>query len=94
MSQTRAELDKSLTQLRTLRDEVRVQLHLAGMDAKEKWNKLEPMLDAVEHKAHEASEASRTAVADAVKTLKHFRDSLRGGPHEGHGKGAPGTSED
>ncbi len=36
------ELHKSLALLSTLRDEVRVTLHLAGMDAKDKWAKLEP----------------------------------------------------
>lgn len=34
--------------LRRLADEVRVKLHLAGMELKEKWKELEPELDAVE----------------------------------------------
>jgi hypothetical protein len=81
MSQTtddlKEELKKSLVLLRTIRDEVRVKLHLAGMEAKEAWNKLEPHLDAVERMAHDATEASRAAVADAVKRLKEFRETLR-----------------
>jgi hypothetical protein len=81
MSQTtddlKAELKKSVTLLQTLRDEVRVKLHLAGLEAKEGWKKLEPRLDAVEQAAHNASEASRAAVTEAVKVLKDFRDSLR-----------------
>ncbi len=81
MSQTtkdlKTELDKSIEILKTLRGEVRVKLHLAGMDAKDRWNKLQPQLDAVEHAAKEATEASKTAVLQAVKTLKEFGESLR-----------------
>ena len=81
MSQTtddlKAELNKSLALLGTLRDEVRVTLHLASLDAKDRWAKLEPELTKVERAAHDASDASRTAVLEAVKGLKAFRDSLR-----------------
>jgi hypothetical protein len=81
MSQTtddlKTELHKSIALLGTLRDEVRVSLHLAGMEAKDQWAKLEPELTKVERAAHDASDASRTAVHEAVKSLKVFRDSLR-----------------
>ena len=71
------ELKKGLTQLQTLRDEVRVRLHLASMDIKDQWNKLEPHLLDVEKKATDASEASRTLIHDAVKKLETFRASLK-----------------
>jgi hypothetical protein len=70
------ELKKGLDHLQTLRDEVRVRLHLAGLDAKQEWDKLEPHLLDVERAAHEASEASRHAVTDAVERLKKLRSSL------------------
>ena len=70
------EVKKGLDHLKTLRDEVRVRLHLAGMEAKEEWNKLEPHLLDVEQSAREATEASRRAVADAVEKLKKLRESL------------------
>jgi len=70
------EVKKGLDHLRTLRDEVRVRLHLAGMEARDEWNKLEPHLFEVEQAAHEASETSRRAVADAVERLKKLRASL------------------
>ncbi len=72
-----SELKKNLTQLQTLRDEVRVRLHLASMDLKDQWNKLEPHLLDVEKKAVEASEASRTMLHDAVKKLEKFSASLK-----------------
>ena len=70
------ELNKGLERLQALRDEVRVRLHLAGMDAKAEWNKLEPHLLDVEKAAQEATEASRQALSDAVDRLKKFRASL------------------
>jgi predicted nucleic acid-binding Zn-ribbon protein len=71
------ELKKGLSQLQTLRDEVRVKLHLANMDLKDQWNKLEPHLLDVEKKAADASEASRNLINEAVKKLEKFRSSLQ-----------------
>jgi hypothetical protein len=73
----KTEVHKSLELLRTLRDEVRVTIHLAGMEAKDRWRQLEPHLEDVERAAREATEASRTAVVEAVSSLKSLRDSLK-----------------
>jgi len=72
----KTELKRSLSELQTLRDEVRVRLHLASMDLKDQWNKLEPYLADVEQKAAEASDASRTLISEAKKRLEKFRASL------------------
>jgi hypothetical protein len=72
----KAELKKGLDHLQTLRDEVRVRLHLAGLEAKDEWNKLEPHLFEVEQAAKEASESSHRALTDAVARLKKLRESL------------------
>jgi hypothetical protein len=89
MSQARndlkAEFDKSLAQLQTLRDQVRVKIHLAGLDAKAEWTKLQPRLEAAEKTAVEAaakaagdvSAATKSAVDDAVKALKEFRANFK-----------------
>lgn len=76
-NELKSELKKGLSQLQTLRDEVRVRLHLASMDLKDQWNKLEPHLLDVEKKAADASEASRTLIHDAVKKLEKFSASLK-----------------
>jgi predicted nucleic acid-binding Zn-ribbon protein len=70
------ELKKTLSHLQALRDEVRVRLHLANMELKDQWNKLEPHLADVEKKAADATEASRTLLHEAVKSLEKFRASL------------------
>jgi len=81
MSQTtdelKKEIHKSLGLMRTLRDEVKMKLHLAGMDAKEEWRKLEPHLTEVERAADELTEATRTAASEAVKRLSNLRASIK-----------------
>jgi hypothetical protein len=48
--------------LRTLRDEARVQLHLAQMDAVAQWQKLEPHMRPAKQLAHDVSTTVRKAV--------------------------------
>jgi hypothetical protein len=64
--------------LQTLRDEIRLELHLGGMEAKERWRALEPLV-------HEAavlgSDVSQVLVGELVEKLKHLKATLkRGGP--------------
>lgn len=72
----KADIEKGLAQMQTLRDEVRVRLHLAGMDAKDEWNKLEPKLAEVERAAETLTDATQRAINDAVKSLARLRDKL------------------
>lgn len=73
----KSEMKKGVDLLRTLRDEVKVKLHLAGMDAKDQWARLEPELSKVERAAEQATESSKKMMDDALKRLKSIRDSLR-----------------
>ena len=52
------EISRDLGKMQTLRDEVRLKLHLAGMDAKDEWNKLEPQLLVAERAAETFTEES------------------------------------
>ncbi len=59
--------------VRALRDEVRLKLHLAGMDLKQEWETLEPQIDrAINNAAHVSAEA----VADLKRRLSEFRKRL------------------
>ena len=71
------EMKKGVDLLRTLRDEVKVKVRLAGMDAKDQWAKLEPELFKVERAAEQATESSKKLLDEAVKRLKTLRDNLR-----------------
>jgi hypothetical protein len=70
------EMEKSLALMRTLRDEIRVTVHLAGMTAKDEWRKFEPELADIERAATDLSEATCRAVSDAVKRLSKLRSSF------------------
>lgn len=73
------ELKSTYNELRTLGDEIRVQLHLAGMDAKDMWNRdLEPRLFSLEKRIEgEVSSATKTALHDLREAMHTFRDSMK-----------------
>ncbi len=73
---TKNDFELARAQLRTLRDEIRVHLHLGSMDLKDAWKKLEPRLDEAERVVGEVSEASRKATQDLVKRASELRDAL------------------
>ncbi len=77
MSQATTELKKdikkTLGDLQTLRDELRVKLHLATMDAKDEWSKLETELEALESSAEKASDQTYAAMVDLLKRLQKLR---------------------
>jgi uncharacterized protein YhaN len=89
-TELKTELKKGLGRLQTLRDEVKVKIHLASMSLKDQWKKMEPRLEEVEKAAQDISETSRTALADALKRLEKLRDALRSGGSAGGG-GDAGT---
>ncbi len=72
------ELEMTLDEVRKLAGEIRVQLHLAGMDAKDKWNReLEPKLFSLEkNMEREISDATHEGLRDLRKAFRDFRESL------------------
>lgn len=59
--------------VRALRDEVKLKIHLAGMDLKTEWEKLEPQ---IERTLNSASLVSGEVVEDLKKRLTEFRQRL------------------
>jgi hypothetical protein len=76
-TELKKELEKNLSTLQTLRDEVRVRLHLANMDLKEQWNKLEPHLEDAEKKAKDLTDDARAALGEALQKLQKLRASFK-----------------
>lgn len=71
------EARKAIDRLQSVRDEIRVQLHLAGMDAKDRWRSLEPRIQEVTDRlAHEGSEGAKKAFHEIAEEAKAFRASL------------------
>jgi hypothetical protein len=74
----KSELDKSAKVLRSLRDEVRVQLHLGGVEVKEEWRRLEPRLEAtLERATKEVTDASQKAITEITAAVHRLRQTLR-----------------
>lgn len=66
-------MEEAAEELEGLAEEIRLKIHLAGMDANTLWNeKLEPKLFEARVHAREAKEASRAAVEDTIKALRDF----------------------
>ena len=75
--QMHTEMEANLQQLRALRDEVQVKMHLAKMDAKDRWRDLEPRVTAViDQAAKSASAVSRQVITDAIHALEKLRDAI------------------
>ncbi|MBX7097514.1 MAG: hypothetical protein K1X89_07375 [Myxococcaceae bacterium] len=74
--QLKQNLEQSLALLRTLRDELRVEVHLAGMEAKTRWEGLERRFTKAEAMAANVSNASHTIVDEAVTAFRAFREWL------------------
>ena len=66
------QIDESLSKLRTLRDEIRVQAHLFGMELKQAWAALEPRVLKAEEAALEVTEVSAAALGGAIQALIEF----------------------
>jgi hypothetical protein len=79
-AQIKQEMKETLAHLRSLRDEIRVRLHLAGMDAKETWRKLDAQLDRADRWVDQATEEARTAMHKLAGGVRAFRDSLKDEP--------------
>lgn len=72
-NQIKNELDDTRVLLRTLRDEVRVKLHLASLEAQQAWKTLD---GETEKLAREIGKASRETIDAAVNSLRKLNDSI------------------
>jgi hypothetical protein len=69
--------NEKLEALKKARDELRVRVHLASMDAREQWAKLEPRLAEIEKVLADAGEKTIEEVRDALDKLGHALAKLR-----------------
>jgi hypothetical protein len=74
----KSELERGAAALRTLRDEIRVQLHLGKLDARGEWERLAPRLEqTLERAKRDLSDATREAVAEVTEAARRFRQRVR-----------------
>lgn len=74
-------IKQRLEHLRTLRDEIRLNLHLAGMEARTRWEDLEPMARDAELLSAAAHQLELEQLDAVLERLRAFREDLRYGTH-------------
>ena len=70
-------IDQAIQELTTLRDEIRLNIHLAGMDVKTEWEALQPKLFELEEKLDHGTEAATKLAHDMRDALGRLRDRVR-----------------
>lgn len=80
-------VENSLQALLTLRDEIRVDLNLAGKEARERWRRLETRLRAAETRARDAGRDGARGLTSLVESARQFRSRLREKPARGAAMG-------
>lgn len=74
MSERKKELENDLDALYALRDEIRLQLHLGGQEAKQQWQKLEPQIERLQNSA---TQISKQSLAQLAQALREFKSGLK-----------------
>ncbi len=78
VQELKAHLGSSLQLLGRLRDEIRLELHLASMDVRTRWHQeIEPKFPRAESAVARMGSRARELVDDALKNFRRFRDSLK-----------------
>jgi len=66
--------------VRRIADELQLKIHLAGMDARDRWHALEPRLHQIERSIARAGNQTTKAVEDEITSiaaaLRRLRDDL------------------
>jgi hypothetical protein len=70
----------TFNELKRLRDEIRLRIHLGEMDARKAWQKLEPRIDRLDRRLDAAGKRVtvelRAALRQAKKSIQALRDRL------------------
>jgi hypothetical protein len=70
-----------VTELEHQRDDIRVRIHLANLEARERWNELEPKLEDLEQQFEGAADQALQRLREVASALKEpfreLRDKLR-----------------
>jgi hypothetical protein len=75
----RDRIHEEAQELRTMRDELRVQMHLSKLEARDLWDQLEGNWEHVESKLGEIGEASQETAEDVGQAAKLLLDELKEG---------------
>jgi CBS domain-containing protein len=79
VSDVKDRIQKEITELRGVRDDLKVRMHLAKADAKDLWEKLEKKLHGLEAKGRQLSQASEEPLRDVREAARLLIDEIREG---------------
>jgi ElaB/YqjD/DUF883 family membrane-anchored ribosome-binding protein len=89
MTSLRSTLENSMQELRTLRDEIRVQLNLAGKEARDRWEQqFEPRLEKLEQQIRTATDATLESIREAIERARSSFHEYRAQLTQGSPRGA------
>ena len=72
------DINKGLEKIGTLKDEVKLHLHLASLDAKKEWDeKLEPQVAKLDELKNKITESSGSLLRDIERKLEEFLARIR-----------------
>lgn len=74
---TRAELERVVSELESVRDQVRLKLHLAGMEAKDRYAKIDDEIFELEQRAEQATESTADEVLNRLRQVRERLEKLR-----------------
>jgi hypothetical protein len=83
------DVDSLLAQLTTTRDQIRLEVHLASMDARDAWKKLEGDFDKVAELSKQVTVSSRDAATELLGRFEVFLHQLEKRGQAARAGGAP-----
>ncbi|HEX5066693.1 MAG TPA: CBS domain-containing protein [Myxococcota bacterium] len=86
MSDWKERLDRELEDLRRLRDELRVKIHLGKKDAQDLWHHLERRMSELEAHARRAAQRTEAPLQELADASRHLTEELRRGYRDLRGR--------
>ncbi|MDC0720800.1 hypothetical protein [Nannocystis bainbridge] len=95
MTSLKDTLENSMQELRTLRDEIRVRLNLAGKEARDRWEQqLEPHVEKLEQQIRSATDSTIESIRDAIERARTSFHEYRAQLTQGSAGGVTGGGEE
>jgi CBS domain-containing protein len=79
MSDWKERMDRELEELRRVRDELRVRIHLGRKEAQDRWEQLERRMGELESHAKRAAQRAEAPLQELADASRHLVDELRNG---------------
>jgi chromosome segregation ATPase len=79
MADLKDEINEMISDLKQVRDELKVQLHLAKADVKDDWDEVEGNLEKLEAKAKNIGDAAKEASGDVGEAAKLLAQEVKNG---------------